>query len=108
VQLELRALQTTLERLSQLEPNSLSSEGHINAIRGVALACTIPLQEFLGKIQKFELSMGPFSRSGKLSISAVARKSQYALFFADQVSNLRAIVAGKVISINMLLSMQIL
>src|SRR6202012_3012705 len=103
VQLELRALQTTRERLSQLEPNSLTDEGQINAIRGVALACTIPLREFLDNLRKFEASMGPFSRPGRLSVTTATRKSQYALFFTDEVSKLRAKVAVKGISIIMLL-----
>ena len=108
VQLELRALQTTLQRLLELEPNHPSNACQLNAIRGVALACTIPLREFLDKIQRFESSLGPFARPGSFSISSAARKSQYGLFFAKEVSELRAVVAGKVISINILLGMQIM
>ncbi|KAF2638733.1 alfa-L-rhamnosidase [Massarina eburnea CBS 473.64] len=102
--LELRALQTTLEHLLSLEPTS-ASISHINAIRGVALACQIPLREFLDRIGKFEKSLGPFARSKWTDLSAGGRKAQWTMFIGDEVTKLRAIVAAKVLSINLLLGL---
>jgi hypothetical protein len=106
--LELHALQSTLERLQQLEPCSPRHVSHVNALRSMALGITIPLEEFLQKMEKFESTMGPYSRTRGISVLTLARKSQYIVVFSKEVSNLRSLVAGKVISINMLLNMQIL
>ena len=105
VQLELRMLKSTLEHLQALEPDA-SNIGHINSIKCVALACQIPLQQFLDKIQCFEASMGPFSRA-KLSLSAAGRKAQWALFLSNEVNKLRAMVAAKVLSLNLLLGIHL-
>lgn len=105
VQLELRALKTTLEHLQSLQPTG-SDASHIDAIRGVALACQIPLQDFLQKIAKFEASMGPFSRERRVQFSVFGRKTQWTLFVNSEVAKLRAIIGAKVISINLLLGIQ--
>ena len=98
---------STLEHLQALEPDDAANANHINAIRGVALACQIPLHEFLNKIQRFEASLGPFSRAKKLSLSATGRKSQWSLFLSSEVTKLRAVVAAKVMSINLLMGIHI-
>jgi hypothetical protein len=53
VLIELEALARTLKHLEALEPSD-SNATHVNAIRGMALACRIPLREFLDRIEKFE------------------------------------------------------
>ena len=67
----------------------------------MALACRLPLQDFLAKIQKYESSMGAFA--GK-SIKGAGHKAKWAVFLADEVEKLRALVSAKVLSINLLLN----
>jgi hypothetical protein len=104
VQIELEALARTLKHLEALEPNE-SNVAHVNAIRGMALTCRAPLQEFLDRIEKYERTMGAFSLAGVKSAKAFGRKSQWAVFMGEEVANLRTAVGAKVLSINLLLAM---
>lgn len=89
---------THLEALKPTEDNV----NHVNAVRGMALACQMPLREFMVKIKKYEASLGPWS--DRTSLRSVGRKAQWALSFVDEVEKLRALVAAKHISINLLLA----
>jgi hypothetical protein len=95
VLLELQALERTLRHLQALEPTA-SNADHVNAVRGMALTCRIPLQEFLVKLQKYEASMGPFALRKRDQLKGVGRKSQWAVFMGDEVAKLRTAVGAKV------------
>ncbi|KAF8248008.1 hypothetical protein K440DRAFT_549882 [Wilcoxina mikolae CBS 423.85] len=99
--LELRSLERVLIHLAALEPTD-ENANHVNAIRGMALACQLPLREFLTKLEKYEVSLGPFA--ARNAISGAGRKTKWAVCMSEEVSKLRAIVAAKVLSINLLLS----
>lgn len=101
VVIELHGLKTALRHLEKIVPTEATAS-HVNAIRGMALACQMPLQEFLTKFEKYEASLGPFARRN--SFRAAGRKAGWALFAADEVSKLRAMIAAKVVSINLLLA----
>ncbi|KAF1976697.1 hypothetical protein BU23DRAFT_455393 [Bimuria novae-zelandiae CBS 107.79] len=103
LQLELQALERTLRYLQSLQPTASNRE-HVNAIRGMALTCQIPLQEFLDRMHKYEASLGPFSALNRGSIKSIGRKSQWALFMSDEVAELRTVIGAKVLSINLLLA----
>lgn len=98
--IELNGLKNVLRRLESLQPNQ-DNEHHINAVRGMALACQLPLREFLVKLEKFEASLGPFSNSKWYH--GVPKKSRWATSFAEEVEKLRALVAAKTVSITLLL-----
>jgi hypothetical protein len=98
--MELNALDSILQVLEQLEPNP-ENASHVNAIRGMALACQLPLHDFLSKLERYEKSLGPFSRQSPRQ--AAGRKTHWAITMGDEVDKLRACVAAKVISINLLL-----
>ncbi|KAH9213111.1 hypothetical protein DL95DRAFT_507384 [Leptodontidium sp. 2 PMI_412] len=102
--IELEGLDRALKVVAALQPDH-SNDSHVNAIRGMALSCQLPLHQFLFKIQKYEGSLGaiPSSRS----IPRNARKAKWAVYVADQVQSLRAVIAAKVVSINLLLNVQI-
>jgi hypothetical protein len=68
----------------------------------MALACSLPMQEFLSKMEKYEATMSPFG-TGK-SIRSSSKKAQYAVFMTEEVKTMRAMISGKVISINLLLA----
>ncbi|KAH7072598.1 hypothetical protein BKA63DRAFT_46417 [Paraphoma chrysanthemicola] len=99
--IEIDGLQNALTRLASLEPTE-SNIDHVNAIRKMALACNLPLQDFLSKLEKYEAAMSPFA-TGK-SYSSTGKKAQYALFMSEEVKTIRAMISGKVISINLLLA----
>lgn len=67
----------------------------------MALACLLPLQDFLAKIQKYEATMGAFAQP---TAKAAADKTKWTLFVAEDVQKMRAMVSAKVLSINLLLS----
>ena len=100
--IELKSLEDILRHLETLQPNE-DNVTHINAIRGMALACQLPLRDFMVKLEKYESTLGPFADSK--SYRAMARKSKWAIVFAQEVERLRAMVAAKNISLNLLLAM---
>ncbi|KAE9380662.1 hypothetical protein N431DRAFT_134541 [Stipitochalara longipes BDJ] len=99
--LELHALQNVLSRLAALEPNE-SNINHVNAIRGMALTCQLPLQEFLSSLTQYENAMGPWAKG---SLRGAGKKTKWAIFATEEVRQLRALISAKTISINLLLAM---
>ena len=102
--IELNGLENILRHLETLEPTE-DNVTHINAIRGMALACQLPLRDFMVKLERYESTLGPFV--DKRSLRTVVKKSKWAIVFADEVERLRAVVAAKNISLNLLLAMNI-
>ena len=101
VVIELKALEDVLQHLRALEPTE-DNLHHINAIRCMALACQLPLQDFLATIEKYESSLGPWSR--RTALGSASLKVKWALSITEQVEKFRALVAAKNISINVLLA----
>ena len=90
--IELNGLEHALQHLEALGPTD-DSLNHVNAIRGMALACQLPLRDFMTKLDKYEASIGPWeSRS---SFGAVGRKARWAVSFATEIEKLRAVVVAK-------------
>lgn len=98
---ELEGLKHILQHLEALKPTE-DNLGHVNAIRGMALACKIHLQEFMTKLETYEESLGPWAQ--RSSLNNFGRKTKWAVSFGKEVERLRAIVAAKQISINLLLA----
>ena len=68
----------------------------------MALACQLPLQEFLVSIEKSESPLGPWSK--QTALRSASHKVKWTLSMTEQVEKFRALVAAKTISINMLLA----
>ena len=102
VAIELKSLKNILRHLERLEPTE-DNVTQINAIRGMALACQLPLRDFMAKLEKYESTLGPFA--DKRSLQTMMGKSKWAVVFAEEVERLRAMVAAKNISLNLLLAM---
>jgi hypothetical protein len=100
--IELQSLSSVLTHLQSLEPSE-NNIHHVNAIRGMALACQFPLREFLAKIQRDEPSLGALA--GK-SFRGIIKKTKWAVITSEDVKKLRVLVSAKVVSINMLLATQ--
>ena len=71
----------------------------------MAMAIKLPLQEFMSKLSRYESSLGPFAKPNPLH--KFSYSARWAINFADEVEKLRALVAAKHISINLLLAIQI-
>ena len=102
VVIELESLKKVLQQLEAFEPTEDNAR-HVNAIRGMALACQLPLRDFMVKLEKYEASLGPFA--DRKSFRGVGRKARWATAFSADVEKLRAMVAAKNTSINLLLAM---
>lgn len=76
----------------------------IDQIKCAALTCRLPLDEFLGKIQKYEKSFGLGKSLGKMKDAA--RKVQYGFKGNDEASRLRSYLNIHIGTINMLLVQQ--
>ena len=99
--IELKGLKRALQQLERLEPTD-DNASHVNAVRAMALACQLPLREFLDRIESFEPSMGPSPTRGL--VHSGARKAQWAVYMTKEIEKLRALIGAKVISINLLLA----
>lgn len=101
VVIELKGLKNILRHLERLEPTE-DNVTHLNASRGMALACQLPLRDFMVKLEKYESTLGPFA--DKSSLRAMARKSKWAVVIAEEIERSRAMVAAKNIRLNLLLA----
>ena len=98
---ELKSLESTLQHLAALQPSE-GNLNYVNAVRGMALACQLPLQDFMSKLAKYETSLGPFA--SPTSITGSRHRVKWALSFREEVDKLRALVTAKHISITLLLA----
>ena len=71
----------------------------IEQIRCIALSCSLPLEQFLAKIQKFEKSLGVGKSAGRLKDAG--RKVQYAFGSRDEVNGIRIYLSRHIEIINM-------
>lgn len=99
--IELKGLKHALQHLEALEPTE-DNLSHVNAIRGMALACQLPLRDFMVKLARYEKSLGPWT--DRTTFRGASRKAIWAIEFSGEVEKLRALVAAKQISINLLLA----
>ena len=97
---DLQTLQQLLELLETLRP-AAGSVSHINAIRGLALDCRIPLLEFAQKIESYAPALGVGSSKGM--VTRGVKKVQWALLVEEEVAKFRGIIAAKVHNITLLL-----
>jgi len=100
--IELEGLKHALQHLEALEATE-DNAGHVNAIRCMALACKLPLLDFMTKLGKYESSLGPWV--DRKPFYTAGRKAQWAISFGKEVEKLRALVAAKQININLWLAM---
>ncbi|KAL9116952.1 MAG: hypothetical protein Q9187_006515 [Circinaria calcarea] len=100
---ELQQLELLLEQLKDLPPESSPSLSHLNAVRGMALSVQIPLRDFLGKMEKYRLAATSQSRSNLLR--GVGRKVQWIVTMQEDITQLRAVVTMKIVSVSVLLAM---
>ena len=102
--IELEGLENALRQLEAWEPNEHNIK-HINAVRGMALACNIPLRDFLTKLEEYDQSLGAYS-SPKWYHN-VPQKSKWAVSLGQEVKEFREQIAAKTVSIGLLLAVNL-
>ena len=98
----MKSLKRVLQRLEALEVDEDNAH-HVNAIRGTALAIQIPLRNFLQELEKYEVSLGPFS--DPRWYRGVSQKSKWAIAFGEKTEKFRLQITGKTASIGLLLNL---
>ncbi|TVY89992.1 hypothetical protein LAWI1_G005003, partial [Lachnellula willkommii] len=102
--LELEALDRALKQLHTLQP-AKHELLQLNAIRAIALSCQLPLQEFLGKISKFEHRLG-VTNARDQRFRGLHRRMQWRLAYKDDVKKLRSKLGSFFTTISLLLMTQ--
>lgn len=95
--LELHGLQRALYQIEHLEAPP-EQQISIVSIKVAALMCTHVLNEFAGKLKKFESLAG---QPGNSRLKMWTQKLRWGFTMADEVRNLRAYVSAHVGSLNM-------
>jgi hypothetical protein len=98
---ELESLDRTLNLLQCIKP-AQHEPRRLDAIRALASSCQRPLKDFLGKIEKFEDSLGSWNSSNR-SFTACSRRLQWSVKYKEEVKSLRARLAPNVATITILL-----
>ncbi|KAI1779496.1 hypothetical protein F4818DRAFT_142464 [Hypoxylon cercidicola] len=97
---ELECLRAALVHLDKLTGTGTSQD--LTAIKYAALSCRRPLEEFLGRIRKYDRSLGIQSRGS--SIKVVIDKIRFPIAHKDDVQRLQAYLSVHVSTVNMLLA----
>ena len=102
--IELEALERTLKSLEHIK---IAQHGQrkLDGIRALALACQLPLQEFLNKIEKFEDSLGSWNTNNR-SFSAITQRLRWSAKYKGEAKALRARLAPNLATITVLLMTQ--
>ncbi|KAI9666616.1 MAG: hypothetical protein M1821_004552 [Bathelium mastoideum] len=98
---ELECLQQALHHLDRLQ-NSGSHSMNLESIKYAALSCRRPLEQFLGKIRKYDTSLGVWGKDG--IIKSTAGKLRWGLSERDEVCKLQSYLNIHIGTINILLA----
>jgi hypothetical protein len=108
VSVDLQHLEILLDQLNSGTWDHGGDAGHLNAIKGMALTCKVPLQEFLVKVEKYKALKAEELSGFRANVGIRGRKIQWAVKMKDEVEKFRAVVVSKVIAINLLIQMHTL
>lgn len=97
---ELECLQKALTHLDRLQSKKPSPT--IDSIRFAALSCRRPLEEFLGKIRRYETSLGP--ECTKKSLQGQLDKIRFRFGQSDEIRKLQNYLSVHLGTINILLA----
>ncbi|KAH5398360.1 hypothetical protein HBI67_214670 [Parastagonospora nodorum] len=100
---ELECLQQALHHLDKLQQGSSSSPSlNLDSIKYAALSCRRPLEQFLGKIQKYDKSLGVWGK--KSVVKRATDKLKWGLGQKEEVRKLQGYLNIHVGTINILLA----
>jgi hypothetical protein len=98
---ELESLQHALAHLDKLRLGD-SSLANIDSIKYAALSCRRPLEHFLGRIKKYDKTLGVWSKDGRLK--GAAHKLGWMYGQKDEIRKLQSYLNVHVGTINILLA----
>ena len=105
--IDLQHLEVSLDQLNCGSWTVGGDAGQLNAIKGMALTCKVPLQELLAKIEKFRI-LGNENLVGiKMRLAGQATRVRWGIQMKEELEKFRAVIMAKVISINMLLQLNL-
>jgi hypothetical protein len=105
VYVDLQHLEILLDHLNRGIWDQGGDAGHLNAVKGMAFACKIPLQEFLAKMEKYKSLRSHEMRGFRGTVGVGKRKIQWEISMKEEVEKFRALIVAKVVAINMLLQL---
>jgi hypothetical protein len=108
VYVDLQHLEILLDHLNRGTWDQSGDAGHLNAVKGMALTCKIPLQEFLAKMEKYKSLRSSEVRGFRETVDAGKRKMQWGISMKEEVEKFRALIVAKVVAINMLLQLHMM
>jgi hypothetical protein len=102
VVLELECLRKALVHLDRLQsqPGNLSTD----SIKYAALSCRRPLEEFLGKLKRYETSLGPSATGSRSAWKAPVDKVRFRFSGSDEVRRIQSYLSVHIGTLNMLLA----
>lgn len=98
---ELEGLQHALSYLDKLSSSDASSMS-VDSIKYAALSCRRPLEQFLGKIKRYDNSLGVWSTTGRMK--SAAEKLKWTCTQKDEIRKLQTYLNVHVGTINILLA----
>jgi hypothetical protein len=99
---ELECLQQALQHLDKLQNGGSSSSTNLDSIKYAALSCRRPLEQFLGKIRKYNKSLGVWGKDGV--IKSTADKLRWGCGQKEEIRKLQSYLNIHVGTINILLA----
>ncbi len=103
--LELECLHKTLVHLDRLPSRQGSSAPTADSIKYAALSCRRPLEEFLGKLKRYEASLGPRATTATGSTwKAPIDKVRFRLGGRNEIRKMQNYLSVHIGTINMLLA----
>ncbi|KAF2489919.1 hypothetical protein BU16DRAFT_597520 [Lophium mytilinum] len=98
---ELETLNSVLKHIDQLKPSGKRSES-LDSIKYAALSCRQPLEQFLGKIRKYENGLGIWGKRGGIGLAK--NKLQWTFGHKEEIHKLQSYLNVHVGTINILLA----
>ncbi|OBT40995.1 hypothetical protein VE00_08259 [Pseudogymnoascus sp. WSF 3629] len=98
---ELESLNHALKHLDKLSANTRSAS--LKSIKYTALSCRLPLERFLGKIQKYDRALGIWGGEANL-VKNTADKLRWAFREKDEINKLQSYLNIHIGTINILLA----
>jgi hypothetical protein len=105
VLVNLQHLEILLDRLNCESWDNGGDAGRLNVVKGMALTCKVPLQEFLARIEKYKKMGSGKGVAFRARIGAEAAKIRWAVVMRNEVEKFGAVIMAKVVSINLLLQL---
>jgi hypothetical protein len=105
VLVDLQHLEILLEQLNCGAWDHGGDAGHLNAVKGMALTCKVPLQDFLARVEKYKVLQTEDLSGFRAMVGRGGRKVQWATKMKDEVEKFRALIVAKVVAINLLIQL---